>query len=351
MKLAAIAFTARGLRLGEGLIGRLEPLGVQMSLCAGFGERSCSAAQWTEQAFAQADALLYLGAAGIAVRCIAPFLKSKLSDPAVLVMDENGRYCISLLSGHAGGANRLAGQVAALCGAEPVITTATDGRGLFAADQWAAENGCALLPKGAIRLVSGALLAGEAVGFSSDFPLEGPLPPGFTASPPPGAPRVWVTCCGRGDGPACLRVVPRAALLGVGCRRGVSAQAIEQALKDFLALHQWEEASLREVCTIDVKRDEAGLLEFCRARGLPLRFFSAAQLAGAPGSFHASPFVQSAVGVDNVCERSAVLGGGQLRLPKFCQNGVTLALALAQVRLTPPRPQAQPARRPGAKVT
>lgn len=334
MKLSVIAFTSRGLRLAERLPGLLSADNMQIRLRACFGGASVSAAAWTKEAFSSSDALLFIGAAGIAVRCIAPLLRSKLTDPAVLVMDEGGRFCISLLSGHAGGANRLAERIAALCGAEPVVTTATDGRGLFAVDEWASRFGCALLPKDAIRLVSGALLEGKPVGLSSDFPIAGELPRGFVPDPPEGAPRVRVTCRAGEDDPLCLRVVPRAATLGIGCRRGISEEAIAAAVDEFLSLHHWEKASIREVCSIDLKRDEEGLLAFCRTLGVPARFFPADTLAQAQGNFSTSEFVSSVTGVGNVCERAAVCGGGTLELPKFVREGVTAALAVDVPPLT-----------------
>ena len=334
MKLSVIAFTSRGLRLAERLPGLLSADGIQVKLCACFGGTSVSAAEWTREAFSDSDALLYIGASGIAVRCAAPFLRSKLTDPAVLVMDEGGRFCISLLSGHAGGANRLAERIASLCGATPVVTTATDGRGLFAVDEWAARFGCALLPKDAIRLVSGALLEGKPVGFLSDFPIAGELPKGFVSSPPEGSPCVHVTCSAGDGDPQCLRVVPRAAILGIGCRRGISEQAIAAAVDEFLALHRWERASIREICSIDLKQDEEGLLAFCRSLGVPAHFFPADTLAQMQGDFSSSDFVSSVTGVGNVCERAAVCGGGTLALPKFVREGATVALALAPVELS-----------------
>ena len=97
-------------------------------------------AGWTAQQFAAADALVFVGAAGIAVRAIAPHCQSKATDPAVVVLDECGRFAVPLLSGHLGGANDLACRLGAACGAVPVITTATDANGLFAVDEWAKKT-------------------------------------------------------------------------------------------------------------------------------------------------------------------------------------------------------------------
>ena len=211
----------------------------------------------TERLFDTVDAIVFIGACGIAVRAVAPLVKSKLTDPAVVVCDETGRFAISLLSGHAGGANRLTEQIAALIGATPVITTASDSHAaLDDAEQ------------------------------------------------------------------------PKNFVLGIGCRRGLSAETIERAATILLWDQKIPLVRICKVATIDVKRDEDGLLEFAKAHKLPLRFYSAEELAGVQGEFSSSEQVLQAVGVDNVCERAAVLRGGigKLILRKAVKDGVTVAV-------------------------
>ena len=133
----------------------------------------------TKRWFHEADALIFFAATGIAVRCIAPLVEDKFRDPAVLCADENGRYVISLLSGHAGGANRLCTDLAQALGAEPVITTATDGRGLFAVDVFAVENGLQLSDRRIAKQISARLLAGETVSLFCEKELEKLLHPFF----------------------------------------------------------------------------------------------------------------------------------------------------------------------------
>ena len=133
-------------------------------------------APWTARWFAGADALVFVGAAGIAVRAIAPHVSSKATDPAVVVVDEGGRFAVPILSGHLGGANDLARRIGALLGAEPVVTTATDLRGLFPVDQWARVQHCAIPEPERIKGVSARLLAGETVALRSDWPISGPPP-------------------------------------------------------------------------------------------------------------------------------------------------------------------------------
>ncbi len=261
MKLAVIAFSPRGMRLGRrigGIAGLETSYYAPRRHAAGTDcEAFDSIYALCARLFAEREALVFVGAAGIAVRAIAPWVKSKLADPAVVVCDETGRFAISLLSGHAGGANQLTEQIAAAIGAQPVITTASDCH---------------------------AALSDEAQ--------------------------------------------PRNLILGIGCRRGLSAETIERAATILL----WDQgiplARVREIATIDLKRGEAGLLGFAAAHRLPLRFFTAQQLAGLPGDFSASERVLRVTGVDNVCERAAVLCGkqGRLIMKKAARDGVTVAV-------------------------
>ena len=130
MTIALTAFTARGLALAQRLADGLNAQDDTAAVTPCFGPEHLSLADFTANAFAQADALVFVGAAGIAVRAIAPHLSSKTRDPAVVVLDETGAFAVSLLSGHLGGANALTLRLAGLCGAQPVITTATDRSGL-----------------------------------------------------------------------------------------------------------------------------------------------------------------------------------------------------------------------------
>lgn len=310
----------------------------------------------------QSLALIFIGACGIAVRAIAPYVKDKTRDPAVLVLDEKGRFVISLLSGHIGGANKLTLAIAGLMGAQPVITTATDINQVFAVDSWAVESGLHIVNSRAIKEVSASLLAGRPVGFSSQYPIKGSLPAGIKEFPSSGnqtrpATGIHIGSVGKADGnpeplagsavsESCpfaltLHLQPKNLVLGCGCRRGVSESQIREAVFTALQRYDLSPDRLRLISSIDLKSDEKGLLDFAVAIGLPLVFFSAAQLAQAPGDFTPSAYVKEVTGVDNVCERSALLGAcsfaegcdglgnkttGSLLIPKTSLNGVTVAV-------------------------
>ena len=324
-EVALAAFTDRGMALAEELC---RTLGGTVTRIGGQGP---SLEAWTRSAFAQERALVFVGAVGIAVRAVAPYLRSKAEDPAVVAVDEGGRFAVPVVSGHLGGANDLARAIGRLCGAVPVITTATDLRGAFAVDEWARRQGCVIPEPEKIKAVSSRVLGGGSIGVFSRWPVEG--------APPPGVSLVPESQCqvrldvGRGEGQA-LCLVPAAAVLGIGCRRGISCQALEEA---FGALCRetglWPQA-VAAAATIDLKAEEPGLLSFCAAHGWPLKVFSPQQLMEAQGDFTASAFVKQVTGADNVCERSAVLtAGGPLWAKKRAGGGVTMAVALRPVPL------------------
>ena len=178
MTRAYLAFTAKGLALAQKLAAAYSG---SVARC-GHAPGQVGLADWTARQFAGSDALIFVGAVGIAVRAVAPHCQSKASDPAVVVLDECGHFAVPILSGHLGGANNLARALAAVCGAVPVITTATDANGVFAVDEWAKHQNCAVLEPERIKLVSGALLAGREVHFTSDWPIAGTPPAGLTES-------------------------------------------------------------------------------------------------------------------------------------------------------------------------
>lgn len=271
------------------------------------------------------DALVFVGAAGIAVRAVAPHAASKRTDPAVLCVDEAGRYVIPLLSGHIGGANRLARTLAAALDAVPVITTATDVNGRFSVDAWAAEHGHFIASMALARRVSAEILVRD-VPFCTDGPRPDALPDGLVWSNE-GPLGICVSPRSLEPFEATLLLVPKAIRLGIGCRKGVAAEAVAEAVEKALHDNGLRPEAVAGAATIDIKAGEHGLLEYCRSRGWPVTFYSADQLRAVPGSFSESAFVRRTVGVDSVCERAAAASGGHIIVKKTVLNGVTVAVA------------------------
>lgn len=288
--------------------------------------------QWVREFYPQSQALVFIGACGIAVRAIAPYIKSKTVDPAVVVVDERGKYAISLLSGHIGGANDLAREIAELIGADPVITTATDLNHKFAVDAWARGQELWLGDMALARAISARILNGELIGFASDYPIAGQVP------------RQLVNHADGADTTAgfllsiyenkhpfaqTLHLVPRMVAVGIGCRKGTTLAAVEALLLQALREQGISVHAIEKVCSIDIKKEERALRQLAEKFGAAYEVFAAAELVQVEGEFTSSEFVKSVTGVDNVSERAAVLGSrGKLIVPKQVSPGVTLALAI-----------------------
>ena len=284
-------------------------------------------AEWAKAGFMEADALVFCCAAGIAVRGIAPWVRSKKEDPAVVIVDETGRFSIPILSGHIGGANELALRIAAAIGATPVVTTATDLHALFAVDVFATKNHLRIESLQLAKEVSAALLKGEAVGFQSDLPVGGDLPKELTAGEAP------IGVCVTADPEKApwdktLRLVPMRYAVGMGCRKDKPAEDIERFFLRQLEACGVRPAEVRCLASIDVKKDEKGLLALSKKYAIPFETWSAEALLAVPGAFSGSSFVQSTVGVDCVCERAALCAGARrLIRKKTSEEGMTFALA------------------------
>lgn len=316
MKIGAIAFTDQGLSLGGRLKSGLQ--GHAVTLTDGREKRL---KDWTEESFRQCGGLVFIGAAGIAVRAIAPLVRAKWEDPAVVVVDELGRFAIPILSGHIGGANRLAGEIAQTIGATPVITTATDSNGVFAIDQWAVSQGMAVGNPQFIKDISGRLLRGESITIFGAYSWKGTLPEGVRTGSQDGDVYLGPLVCRDR-----LHLIPRSCVLGIGCRRGVTLEKLEAALDQ--VAERVDVRAIGRISTIALKAKEPGLLQLAEKHGWPVSIYSAEELEQVPGEFTASEFVRRVAGVDNVCERSAVLcAGGPLVLGKLARDGVTMAVA------------------------
>lgn len=281
--------------------------------------------------FEEAELLVFVGACGIAVRSIAPYVKSKTTDPAVLVLDDAGKFVIPILSGHIGGANRMAVSLAQKLKAIPVITTATDSSGRFSVDAWAVQNGFAISSMKIAKEISAAILE-DVVPVMSEKPLPAVLPAGLVAADE-GMLGVYIGIRRLSPYRQTLRLVPRCVTLGVGCRKDISEAVIRDAVSAALEAAGIDILSVKGISSIDVKRGETGLLHFCESLKISPCFYSAAALASVQGNFEESAFVKQTVGVGNVCERAAMAEGGTLIFPKFIWNGVTVAASESDWRV------------------
>lgn len=351
MKLSVISFTKNGRRLAERLVerfaerfaecgagedvviytkgaaaereGRLQAIPVEQSV-----------EEWAGKQMQKKNALLFIGACGIAVRAIAPHLTDKLHDSPVLVMDERGNYIIPVLSGHVGGANEIAQNIAKSIGAIPVITTATDLNGMFSVDLFAKKNGFLILNKEGIAKVSSRVLAGKPITVSVEtghLPEHCRLPEEvrLVSYPPAGAVDVVITAeAGRFD--AALQLKPKEYAVGAGCKKGKDPDEVQAFIGRTLTAAGISEEQCFALASIVQKKEEQAFLRWSRNAGVPFYTYTAEELQEVKGTFHKSSFVKENVGVDNVCERAALKAcgpAGTLVCEKRAENGMTIAVA------------------------
>jgi cobalt-precorrin 5A hydrolase len=348
MNLAIIAITRGGARLGA----RLKESAVDADLFVAekfvmdagamarplIGElRGMVGENWRKY-----QGFIFIMATGIVVRLIAPHLAAKDRDPAVVVVDEAGRFAISLLSGHLGGANELARDVAELLGGEAVITTATDVNELPSFDLLAKEEGWVIDDLGRVKRLNALLLAGEEIAVvdpsgrvAARFAGRGQLSshPNFVTALQSGAAGfVFVTnrhLPPQAQSKNLLVLRPKNLVLGIGCNRGTKAEEITEVVSAQL---KYLFLSLRSVALIGsavAKREEAGLRAFAERHGIPLRFFESAELNAVAVPSAPSAHALAAIGANGVAEPAALLaaGSGRLLLKKVKSGNVTLAVA------------------------
>ncbi len=350
-KIAIVALTAGGCRTALRLGGLLPEADVylkagalnELDIAAGqvFSE---PLARLIERIYGQYQGFVMIMAAGIVFRTFAPYAVHKSQDPAVVVMDERARFAVSLLSGHLGGANRLARRIAALWGepCQAVITTATDVTAKPAFDLLAQANGCLILNLPELKYISGTLVNGGRVALQSSLPLAGAVPPEIALYSGEGdlpCPEM-VLISPYHDWSACvpgarhiLRLLPRNLVLGAGCKRGVSPELMQAALADFLARNWLDARSLSALASVDLKKDEPALLALAAWLNLPLQTYPAAELRPLAENLAAgeqSEFVRQTVGTPSVAQAAALAAageGGRTLIGKTKYPGITFSVA------------------------
>ena len=334
MKISIIAFTDNGMEIAYKLFNSLsqdELNDVNFTRC---GKGALSA--WSEEHFSHSDALVFIGAIGIALRAIAPYIKTKTKDPAVVVVDELGQFSIPILSGHIGGANELAIKISEILNAIPVITTATDINNVFAIDTWAKSQGLKILNPECIKLVSSKLLKGESIHIKTDYEIKGNAPKNVYLNDLEDSNSDYDVIIShkieeneyKKD---TLFLLPQIITVGIGCRKDISFESIEESILTILKKEKYPILSVNAIASIDKKKSENGILEFAKKYEVPFNTYTAEELNSLEGDFTKSEFVRSVVEVDNVCERSAVLesNGNLIRRKDTCDGrGVTVALAM-----------------------
>ena len=347
-KIRVFSFTRTGTGLNEKVCGVLRRSGKE---CAGYAVKKYAGGEISPlpddiRAFVGEDwgryDLIFIGAAGIAVRYIAPWVKDKFTDPAVLVMDERGQYVIPVLSGHVGGAVRLAGELASETGGEAVITTATDVQGKFAADVFAKKSGLCLTDRKEARAISAAVLEGEKIALCVEYQerrVTGEIPDdihlcGTWKEAVSFSHRILVADRIELPEEGTLLLKPRNVVAGIGCRRGISEEVLEIGLQKALAEHGLVMEQVQALASIDLKKEEPALLALAEKYGIPFNVYSSEELAKLREVTSRSEFVEQTAGVDNVCERAALLCGRGGKLIQGKRIGTSMTSALVRLPVT-----------------
>jgi len=312
-------------------------IGLISATSAGAAARDRLAAAWPERtrvydgpvgdavraAFGECEQLVCFLATGATVRILAPLLSDKGADPGVVCVDEGGRFAVSLVGGHGGGANELAVEVGELLGAQAVVTTATDSVGVAGLDM------LGLPVEGDVAGVSRALLDGEPVVLEAE--VAWPLPPVPFASAQGGVATVRLT--DRAAEPASGEVLlrPPSLVVGVGASKGAPVDEVLSVIEDALRDARLSARSVAQLATVDAKSEEPGILEAAARLGVPVVTYSAEELARVEVP-NPSDAPLAAVGTPSVAEAAALVGGGELLVPKRKSGGSPAMATCAVVR-------------------
>ncbi|SDJ03148.1 cobalt-precorrin 5A hydrolase [Paenibacillus naphthalenovorans] len=293
------------------------------------------------------DGIICIISLGAVVRMIAPLLKDKKTDPGIVVIDDKGEHVISVLSGHLGGANELAREVAAVLGAVPVITTASDVQKTIAVDLFGRRYGWTWESADKLTPVSASVVNEERIAIIQ----ESGEPDWWTyPSPLPHNIRVYKDIpTALGDEPQAALVVthriltpeeepilkngvlfrPKVIALGIGCNRGTSSEEIAAVIRETLEELQFSIRSVKAVCTIDLKKDEEGLLAVCEENGWPLVCYTPGELNEIPIE-EPSETVYKYTGAYGVSEPAAkrFTGAKRLALVKKKSGNVTISVGI-----------------------
>ncbi|TCT13791.1 cobalt-precorrin 5A acetaldehyde-lyase [Natranaerovirga pectinivora] len=290
-----------------------------------------------EKLFQTFDVLCFIMATGIVVRVIAPYIKDKRVDPAVLVMDEKGQYIISLLSGHLGNGNYWAEKIGKDINGTPVITTSSDTNGIVAIDTFASHNHCAIKDMKKAKDLTVLLLEGKTIGVinkekhnillkkpyifidneerTDEYPeIEGYVYISKQGPKEMNKPFVWL--------------IPKDIVVGIGCKKGKTKEEIEKVLKASFEKIKLPYESIKKLATVSIKEEELGLQQLARALKVPLEIHSIEDIKKVEDQFQGSEFVKKTIGVKSVSEPCGYLGScfGKCILPVQKIAGITISL-------------------------
>lgn len=335
MKIALISYTKDGKKIGDKLVKyRKEAQYKKVCIVHHYENSQIQGGikEHIERIFQEYDGIIFISAAGIAVRMISPYIKNKETDPAVLVIDDLGRFTISLLSGHIGGGNELTQWASSILGSVSVITTASDIRGIEAIDIFAKKNNYIIEDTKAAKTIMTMMVNGEKIGFFTEDKeiidysnlvlikdlnnienISGIIAVTYMEQLKLDLPHVLLR--------------PKAINIGIGCRKNIDTEKIIDFIKDLLKENNLSQKSIKALGTIEAKKDEKGIIEAAQFFKCPLKIFSVKDIKKIENKLSKSDFVKATVGVYSVAEPCACLLGGNIKVFRKQKDGITLSIS------------------------
>ena len=335
MKLACLSFTDKGHELGE----KLANIYSTKYLIEHFSNSEVEGGikSFLRNSWSNFDGFIFISATGIAVRMINPYIQSKTTDPAIVVVDDMGKHAISLLSGHLGGANGIAQWVGDSIGATPIITTASDNRGIDSIDMFAHRNNYYMEDMESVLRLTSMMVNDRRIGFYSEEDYD----IGYNnielvqdlSSIDESLDGIIIVSSKRelGHIPIPYTILrPRNINIGIGCRMGIDSKQIIDAIRSSLNDKNLSIKSIKSIGTVEVKKNELGIINAAEYFECPLKIFSLKEIKLIEDMFQKSQFVKDTIGVYSVSEPCAYLLGGELITRKSRYNGVTISISVVE---------------------
>lgn len=351
MKLAIVTLTKGATELGRQLCDKIGGTLYTKPKLSVAGEALIEKpfGAFTGKLFEQYEGIVFIMATGIVIRSIAPYIKDKTTDPAIVVMDERGAHAISLLSGHLGGGNELTHKVAQAVGATPVITTASDVTRRLAVDMFAKQLGAEISSMEAAKDVTAVGVDGGKIQIFY-HPSRVSVP---SNDLPQGVKLVVVTGSMKGQAEAfkresnaleeagvfissddlalprnAVQLIPKSLTVGIGCRRGVHPEIVQEVFSAACRLAHVNTRAVGKLATIKLKAEEEGILALSHQHDIPLEIVELDKIKAVQAQFAGSDFVEKTIGVRAVAEPCAMLASnkGYMRLYRYADQGVTIAI-------------------------
>lgn len=326
MKYAVVTFTQQGDKIAEILATNLD-----IDLFSKKKQSDFNFMEVSKKVMESYKGIIFISSTGIAVRAIAPYIKSKNLDPAVLVIDNSCNYVISLLSGHLGGANKLTLEVSRLLSAQPIITTATDNLGISAPDMIAKDNELIIEDLQKAKEIAALLVEGKKVGFFDEKEIV-QTPTGYSSSLEGISGLLYVGSSENINNhlvyhiEPTLKLIRRNIVLGIGCRKDFPTEKMKLTVLKMLKEYNIYNKSILYIATVDVKKDEIAIKDLVEYFNCHLKIFTTEDIRQIQHKFNGSDFVEKTIGVRAVCEPCTELSGARIIISKIKLDGMTLCI-------------------------